>query len=150
MTMRHSCIVTNVASELSRRLKTSQCRVTCSNVRLYAPSSGLYTYPDVMVVCGDGAHAHTVVSPIVVIEVLSDATRHYDLGRKFQFYRTMPSLREYVTVSHEAPRIVQWTRNSRNTGLLRDIDDVGKEVELTSIDCTLSLSKVYDKIDWTA
>jgi len=115
--------------------------------------AGLYTYPDVMVVCGEPQFADdqedTVLNPVLIVEVLSDSTRDHDRGRKFQHYRKLPSLIEYLMIEQDQPRIEHWTRQRENHWDFVDIDDLGQSIELTSIGCALPLTEVYDKIDWS-
>jgi Uma2 family endonuclease len=150
---RHGVIVINIAAELRQQLKGRPCRVIANDLRLRVLPSGLYTYPDVMVVGGDSQHADnrndTLLNPTVAIEVLSESTRDYDRGQKFQFYRGLASLREYITVAQNAPHIEHWTRQDQNIGTLSEFNDLSQSVQLTSIDCVLALSEVYDKVKWT-
>src|SRR6185436_11448086 len=79
---RHAWIVSNLIIELGRQLKTKPCRVSASDLRLRVSPTGLYTYPDVIVVCGEPQFADnqndTLLNPTLIVEVLSDSTRDYD------------------------------------------------------------------------
>src|SRR5262245_12190039 len=92
---RHAWIVPNIVAELRQQLKGRPCRVASNDLRLRVLPSGLYTYPDVMVVCGEPRFADdqkdTLLNPVVIVEVLSESTRDYDRGQKFQFYRGLAS-----------------------------------------------------------
>jgi Uma2 family endonuclease len=151
-TIRHGTIVINLGRELSLQLKAKPCSAYSSDVRLRVSPAGLYTYPDLMAVCGEHQYADdqkdTVLNPVVIIEVQSDSTRDYDLGRKFQLYRTLRSLREYLTVAQDEPHIEHWIRQEENRGVLSEFNDLSQSIQLTSIDCVLSLAEVYDKVDW--
>lgn len=151
-TIRHGTIVINLGRELSLQLKGKPCSAYSSDVRLRVSPAGLYTYPDLMVVCGEHQyaddHKDTVLNPVVIIEVLSDSTRDYDLGRKFQLYRTLRSLGEYLTVAQDKPHIEHWIRQQENRGVLSEFNELSQSIQLTSIDCVLSLAEVYDKVDW--
>ena len=151
--LRHALIVTNLAGELNQQLKRRPFEVYASDVRLWVSESGLYTYPDVMVVA-DPTFADdqmdTVLNPILIVEVLSEATRDYDRGEKFQHYRALPSLREYLTVAQNVPHIEYRTRQSEDHWLLGDFSDLSQSVQLTSVDCVLSLAEVYHKVVWAA
>ena len=96
----HSLVVTNLIAELVNQLKKHDCMAYASNLRLEIESNGFYTYPDVMVICGKpaviDAHLDTVTNPIVVVEVLSKSSSSYDRGQKFESYRAIPSLMEYL------------------------------------------------------
>jgi Uma2 family endonuclease len=148
----HGVIIGNIVGELKRQLKGKRCRVMSIDLRVRVIPSGLCTYPDIVVVCGESQHADnhedTLLNPTVLVEVLSDSTRDYDIGRKFQFYRGLPSLREYIMVEQDAPHILQWTRQEEHRGELAEADDLNQTVQLASIGCVLTLRDVYDQVDW--
>jgi Uma2 family endonuclease len=148
----HARIAANVVGGLWQQLKGKPCRVSASDLRLRVTPAGLYTYPDVMVVCGDDQVADdqkdTILNPVLIVEVLSESTREYDRGRKFQHYRTLPSLSEYLTIEQDEPRIEHWTRQRENHWDFVAFDDLGQSIQLTSIGCVLPLAEVYDKIEW--
>jgi Uma2 family endonuclease len=150
---RHGLIVANLIAALHRQLKNRSCEVQGSDLRLRVAPGGLYTYPDVMVICAEVQFADdqkdTVLNPVVLIEVLSDSTRDYDRGSKFQHYRSLPSLQEYLTVEQREPHVEHWTRQQEDRGLLMEFSDLGQRVHLASIDCALSLADIYEKVDWT-
>jgi len=151
--LRHVLIATNIAAGLWQRLRGTPCRVFSSDLRLRVSPSGLHTYPDVMVVCGDPEFADerrdTVLNPVVIIEVLSESTRDYDRGRKFQHYRTLPSLRDYLTVAQDEPHVEQWIRQQERW-LLEEFSDPGQSIRLDSADCILPLAEIYDKVEWNS
>jgi Uma2 family endonuclease len=148
----HVLIVTNLVRELSQKLKGRPCRVYSSDLRLRVAPTGLYTYPDVMVVCGEAQFADdqkdTVMNPVLIIEVLSESTRDYDRGQKFQHYRTLPSLIEYLTVARDVPHIEHWIRQPENRWLLAEFSGLNQSLHLASIGCVLPSSEVYEKIEW--
>ncbi len=149
---RHAWIAMNVGAEFRQQLKGKPCRVSASDLRLRVMPASLYTYPDVMVVCGEIEYADnrkdTILNPVVIVEVLSESTRDYDRGRKFQYYRTLPSLLEYLTVSQDEPHIEHWRRQRENHWELMEFDDLAQRIQLTSIGCILPLGEVYDKIEF--
>ena len=149
---RHGLIVTNLIAELRQQLKGKPCELYAGDLRLRVTPAGLYTYPDVMVVCDDVQFADdqkdTVLNPVVLIEVLSESTSDYDRGRKFEYYRTLPSLREYLTVAQDKPHIEHWTRQQEDSGSLVEFNNVSQTIRLASIDCVLPLKEIYDKVDW--
>jgi Uma2 family endonuclease len=149
---RHGLIVMNVAGHLWQQLKGKPCEVYTGDLRLRVTPAGLYTYPDVTVVCGDVQFADdqkdTVLNPVVLIEVLSESTSDYDRGRKFEYYRTLPSLKEYLTVAQDKPHIEHWTRQQEDSGSLVEFNNLSQTIRLASIDCVLPLKEIYDKVDW--
>jgi Uma2 family endonuclease len=152
--LEHAEIIINLGRELSQRLKGRQCHVYSTDVRLRVAPNGLYTYPDVMVICGDPQLADgrrdTVVNPVLIVEVLSESTEAYDRGKKFDQYSTLPSLREYLLVAQDAPRIEQWSRQPDDNWLRFETSGRDSSLQLASLDCVLPLAEVYDKIEWPA
>ena len=149
----HVVIVTNLVVELGSRLRQKPCGVYSTDLRLATGASGLYTYPDLMVVCGKPAfidsYLDTVTNPIVLIEVLSESTKNYDRGQKFESYRAIPSLMEYMTVSQDKIHVEIHTRQPDNSWLLRELDNSGP-VKLQSIGVELQLADIYEKVEFTS
>jgi Uma2 family endonuclease len=149
----HGVIINNVGGELRQRLREKPCVVCVSDVRLKVTATGLYTYPDIMVLCGDIQHADdrkdTVLNPILIVEVLSPSTRDYDRGQKFQHYRTLPSLHEYLTVAQEVPHVEHWIRQAEHRGSFAEYDNLNEIVRLASLGIDLPLAEIYLKIGFT-
>ena len=147
----HSLIIGRLARDLGSLLRQRPCTVHMTDLRLAAGDSGLYTYPDVMVICGKpafiDAHVDTVTNPIVVIEVLSESTKNYDRGQKFENYRAIPSLMEYVTVSQDKMHVEIHTRQPDNSWLLKEFNQSGP-VKLQSIGLELQLADIYQGIEF--
>lgn len=150
---RHGLIVTNLVGELGQQLKGKPFGVYCTDLRLGVTAAGLYTYPDVMVVCDDIQFADdqedTILNPVLLIEVLSESTRDYDRGRKFQYYRTLPSLVEYLTVAQDEPHVEQYTRQNEDKWLLTEFSKMSETIRLVSFPGVLPLTEIYDKVEWT-
>jgi Uma2 family endonuclease len=150
----HSLIAANIIAELGNRLKGKPCRVYESSLRLRVPRKVLYTYPDVSVVCGkpdldpDDPFGETVTSARVIIEVLSPSTESYDRGEKFNYYRELDSLEEYVLVSQAACRIETFFRQSEGTWLLTPVSGLSGKVNLRSLEVELALSEVYAGVEF--
>jgi Uma2 family endonuclease len=143
---RHSLIASNLIRELGNRLTERRCVVFNSDLRIKIEPTGLYTYPDVSVVCGaskavTGAD-DTIVNPVFVAEVLSDSTEAYDRGRKSQQYRQIPSLREYLLISQNNPHIELMVRG-KNQWILHEASGANAMIELPGLEITLALSEIY-------
>lgn len=148
---RHAVIAANVQGGLRRRL-ASRCRVIGSDLRLHVGPTGLYTYPDVAVVCGRARlvpdqHNDTLLNPILLIEVLSPSTSNYDRGGKFAHYRQIESLREYLVVAQDRPHVERHVKQPSGEWLLTEIDGVEATVALHSVDAQLPLAEIYDDIE---
>lgn len=146
----HNLISTYTAASLINQLRGRPCEVYASDMRVRVSATGLYTYPDVTVVCGNPQFADsaldTLLNPVLVIEVLSPSTESYDRGKKFQHYRQLESLREYVLISQDSPRIERFLRQDDGTWLLTDAAGLDASLELASVACTLALAEVYEKV----
>jgi Uma2 family endonuclease len=147
----HNLILTNILTSLNVQLRKRPCKVYPSDMRLKIPKTGLYTYPDVSIVCGapqfDDSKRDTLLNPIVVIEILSPSTERYDRGKKFQSYRTVSTLQEYVLVSQDDHHIEHYVNQNDGNWLLTSYDGINTALQLKAIDCTLSLDDVYNKVD---
>lgn len=147
---KHNMILANIVAELRNQLKGRPCRVYPSDMRVKAEETGLFTYPDATVACGEERFTDerfdTLLTPMVIIEVLSDSTEGYDRGAKFAHYRTIPSLKEYILVSQHQPKIERFSKNPEGQWVLSETGPADAVIRLDAIDCTLSLSEVYDKV----
>lgn len=149
---KHNLITLNVGAELRSALKNRTCEVYPSDMRVKVEATGLYTYPDVVVVCDppefDDQHADTLLNPTVLIEVLSDSTERYDRGRKSGHFRRIPSLKEYVLVAQNEPRIEHFARQAGEHWLLTDAAGPDAVLELPALDCKLSLAEIYARVEF--
>lgn len=159
----HGDICTNIVGELRAQLKGTPCRVWSKDIKVrsgptpkpYQTTKGLFSYPDVVVVCGErqyhDQHRDVLLNPLVIIEVLSPSTEAFDRGEKFRRYRTyLKSLTDYVLVSQAMPLIDHYRRQSGNEWVLSSVGDLEGSLYLASIDCTLRLTEVYDRITFPA
>jgi Uma2 family endonuclease len=148
----HSLIATNLAGELRARLKGKPCLPYNSDLRLKIEATGLCTYPDLSVVCGPLQFApgqdDTFVNPTLLAEVLSDSTEAYDRGKKFEHYRQIPTLREYLLVSQKEPRIEQFLRQPNGEWTLREAAGLAAVLTLVSLDITLSLAEAFANVQF--
>jgi Uma2 family endonuclease len=154
-TPKHSEIASNIIMSIGLLLKRKQCHVYTSDLRIASANSQLITYPDVSIVCGEPQFRDTkndvVTNPIVLIEVLSDSTEAYDRGKKFNYYRTIESLQDYILVSQQEPLIDLYSREPNGSWRIQSIAglDPDGEVIIPSINCQLLLADVYDGIEFT-
>ncbi len=149
----HNKAATNVSGLIWQHLKGKDCESYSNDMRVFVPKTGLYTYPDVVVVCGEPKFQDnvfdTLLNPTLLIEVLSETTESYDRGKKFQHYRSIESLQEYVLVSQDEARIEKYVKRGDGFWLLSEAVGLDSEIEFASIECRISLAEVYDKIDFS-
>ncbi len=144
-TPEHAALATAVSNALGTQLRGGDCRSFNSDLHLVT-KSGLGTYPDVAVVCGKLERAtdsqRTITNPRLIVEVLSPTTEAYDRGKKFEHYRTIDTLREYVLISFREPLIESHTRNADGSWTSRFAGG-GEILTLTSVGATLSVDEIY-------
>lgn len=149
---KHVVIVTNLVREISNQLLQRPCQVYSSDLRVCIDADNRYAYPDVVVVCNQPKFLDdtldTLLNPELIVEVLSESTRNYDRGDKFQQYRSIPSLREYLLVDSAAVHVECWTKKPDRTWSLWETNAISDAVRLESVDVTLAVSGVYFKIDF--
>ena len=114
-TRRHNRFTANLLVHLRNALDGRDCDVFASDMRVHVAANIYYTYPDVVVVCGEQRYLDenetTLLNPLVIIEVLSPSTEHYDRGAKFGLYRDLESLQEYVLVAQDVRQVEVFTRS---------------------------------------
>ena len=154
---RHNAICLNVASALKNRLREIRmrgrpCRPFASDQRLRIPSNGLSTYPDVSIVCGelqyDEIDHDAIVNPRALIEVLSPSTESYNRGKKFDLYRELPSLLEYILVSQDEPLVERFVRQDDGDWLLTVFKGMAAVLELATVSCQLSFAEIYEDVSF--
>jgi Uma2 family endonuclease len=149
---RHNDISGNVYHALRTQLRESTCRPYNSDQRLSVKPAGLHTYADVSVVCGplhmDRDDRDAITNPRVIFEVLSRSTERYDRGKKFELYRGIATLAEYVLISQDEPHIERFQRQSDNSWLLTEAGGLDAAMDLASITCHLTLAEIYDNVDF--
>ena len=150
-THNHAIINANISGELRARLKGRACRTTSSDLRVQIPVKGSYVYPDVVVVCGEPQYGDKVtdvlLNPTLVIEVLSPSTESLDRGLKSSYYRSHDSLREYAIVSQTEARVEIYTRQPSGW-LLAESAGLDTACHFKSVDCTVPLAEIYDKVNF--
>ncbi|HXH95512.1 MAG TPA: Uma2 family endonuclease [Thermoanaerobaculia bacterium] len=148
---RHSIVSGNLFRELSSQLRGKACEAHTNDLRVKVSPTGMYTYPDIVALCGEAEledeHLDTLLNPSVIIEVLSDSTEAYDRGEKFAHYRRIDSLREYVLVSQNKIRIELFRRDA-DQWIFSEVTGPDAVLHLESIDCHVAVSTIYEKVEF--
>lgn len=155
----HNTICVNLVRELSTHLKDTGCWTHMQNVKVRTGpepkagqrSKGFYSYPDVLVVCGERLYhdrlRDVLLNPNVIFEVLSKSTERTDRGEKFQRYRTwLPSFTDYVLVSQTETVVEHYRRQPNGEWLLTTISGRDAVLVIASIGCEIKLSEIYDSV----
>ncbi|MBM3833481.1 MAG: Uma2 family endonuclease [Verrucomicrobia bacterium] len=146
----HRLIASNVLGELRARLKGGRWVVYNSDLRVKIETTGLFTYPDLSVVCGQRLFfdKDSLLNPTLVAEVLSDSTEAYDRGGKFAHYRQIATLQECLLISQKEPRIEQFIRKADGAWEFREATGLGGHLELPSLKVTLDLSEAFANVEF--
>jgi Uma2 family endonuclease len=151
-TANHTKIIANLTRELSNQLLTRPCDVYPIDLKVRLPDSRKFFYPDLSVVCDEprfqDKRRDIILNPVLVIEVLSKSTEAFDRGAKFQAYQTLDSLKEYVLVAQDKPCVEQFVRQSDGKWTYTSVAGSESSLSLPSVECTLSLSAVYNKVEF--
>ncbi|MDM8542348.1 Uma2 family endonuclease [Desulfococcaceae bacterium HSG9] len=147
---KHNLIAGNTFASLHRKLINKGCEAYMGDMRVKVSPTGLYTYPDIVIVCDtpqfEDSVFDTLINPLVIIEILSPGTESYDRGKKFENYRALPSLIEYIMISQNRNYIEHYIRQPDNTWLFSEIRDMADGIQIASAECELTLEEIYARV----
>jgi Uma2 family endonuclease len=157
----HGHICVNLVREISSQLKGRPCSTFTKDTKVRSGSDldlhrwlkGFFSYPDVVVVCGDlqyhDKYKDILLNPTVIIEVLSETTEAFDRGEKFRRFRThLPTLTDYVLVSQDRPFIDHYRRGNNHEWILSSLSDLDESLNLYGLDCRIPLREIYDRVEF--
>jgi len=151
---RHDRITGDVFRLLGQQLRGRECSVVSSSFRLQVSPDGIYTYPDITVFCGPpkfaDRHTDMITDATLIVEVLSTSTENYDRGFKFEQYRRLASLSEYLLISQDRVHIEHYARQADRSWLMRETSARDAVIVLDSIDCTLPVAEAYERVNFEA
>ncbi|MGA2146878.1 MAG: Uma2 family endonuclease [Bryobacteraceae bacterium] len=146
----HNILVDNLVVAFRLKLRGGSCRSYSRDMRVQVSATGFYTYPDLVVVCGErkflDEKRDTLLNPNLIVEVLSPTTEAYDRGRKFSHYRALESLQEYVLVSQDRIQVECFKRQAAGQWLLTAASSLEDAVCLDSVGCTIPLTDIYEDV----
>lgn len=149
-TTTHNELVTNLCLCLKPQIRKQGGRVYTENVKLRIPDFNVYTYPDVMIISGEPIYETnsetTVLNPSIIFEVLSEGTRDYDQGRKFEFYRSVSSLKDYILVDQERCLVMVYQKTNEQEWKLQVLDNINASFSLSSVEIEINLADIYEDI----
>lgn len=147
----HNYIASNLMVIIGSALKGSPCKPLGSDMRTRTPSSRFFTYPDLVIVCGQpelhDEQKDTLLNPTVIIEILSPSTEKWDRGGKFARYQSIPSLQDYVLVSQDIPRVERFSRNGEEWTLANS-EGLEATLRLPSVGIEISLAEIYEDVEF--
>ena len=149
----HSLLASNLIFELHSEIGKRDCFVYTSDLRVCTPA-GLYTYPDISVVCGEPVlkdnRKDILTNPTLIVEILSKSTEAHDRGFKFAQYRSIESLQECVLVSQTEPRVECFRRGAAGVWALHETLGLDAVVHLESVGCGIAMAGIYERVQFTA
>ncbi|MFN8458666.1 MAG: Uma2 family endonuclease [Anaerolineae bacterium] len=149
----HNIIASNINALLNQFFEAKPCFVFGSDMRLLVKPNGLYTYPDVMVICGQVQFAEgrtdTVTNPLIIVEVLSKSTRDYGRGFKFELYRTMETLQDYILVDQTRIHIEYFHKLEEGRWVLIETNTPDTILTIQALNLELPINRIYHKVDWS-
>lgn len=149
----HNIIAGNVYTLLNQAVAAEPCIAFTSDVKILVKANGLYTYPDAMVVCGPLEYAEgrtdTLTNPVLIVEVLSKSTRSYDRDKKFELYRALESLQDYILIDQERVYLEHYHKLEDNRWVLTLFNRLDTDLVLTTLKVSLPLNRIYHKVGWS-
>lgn len=148
---RHGEIAGNIHGELHALVKGRRCRALTADIPIKTPTLPPYRYPDVSVVCGEPEYEKNqgidvLINPVLIVEVLSPQTEAFDRKEKFEAYKALESVREYLLVAQNAPHITRFVRQETGEWKRFDVGSLDAILTLEAIDCQLALADVYANV----
>jgi Uma2 family endonuclease len=145
-TLNHALIASRAGALLDRQMLPG-CRVCSSDIRIRVVSAGLYTYADGSVICGEpqywGDQRDTILNPLLLVEVLSPSSEAYDRGKKFELYRTITALREYLLVHQDRLHVEHYSKQDDGSWLLREHSGKDDSVAIARLKVNIPLADLY-------
>ena len=149
---RHNRIATNCIAAFANALRHRDCDVFGSDMRIATTASGLYTYPDLSLSCGEPQFVDhqfdTLLNPILIIEVLSPSTKDCDRGSKFELYRSIPSLRDYILIAQDHIHVEHFARQPNSDWLLHESNHLEDTLVIPSLELAIPLTEIYRRVDF--
>ena len=151
-TVKHNQIAGNFYVALKLALKKQNYRIAIGDVKLWIPLIRWFVYPDIMVIAGKINYFEnrrdTITNPLIIVEVLSQSTKDYDRGDKFEYYRTLPSFQEYILVSQFKVHVEHFVKTNEHQWLLSEYAQLEAKLKLSTIPVIMTLADLYDEVNF--
>jgi len=148
----HNRVNKNLVKHFESGLSGKPCEAFMDNMRLWIKANGLFTYPDLMVVCGEPefyeGRDDMITNPVVIVEVLSKTTQDYDRGDKFKLYRSIPTLQEYILIDQYSVHIEQYYLEAPKKWAFVEYNELTDILKFAKIDFQISLQDIYRRVEF--
>jgi len=147
----HSRIEGNLITAVNNKLRDRGCEVFSADMRIVVPAAPPYRYADLSVLCGEPVFekvggVEALTNPFILVEILSPSTEAFDRGDKFTYYKSVPSLQEYVLVAQHRVHITHYVKEANDSWRYEELNELDADITLASVSCVLALSEVYRKV----
>jgi Uma2 family endonuclease len=146
----HNKIVFNMGILLDRKLEGGGCELFNSDQRVHVKANTLFTYPDLTIVCGNPIFYQddemNLTNPVIIIEVLSPSTKSYDRGDKFELYKGLPTLKEYLLVDSQSVLLEHFHKDEKEDWILQTYGKLTDTVSIETVGVSLLLDDIYRKV----
>ncbi len=148
----HSRIAGNVGTAINNYLlrQKMDCSVFTADLKVRIEKYNRCVYPDASLVCGTEEYLDenetVLLNPMLLIEVLSKSSKEEDRGLKFEFYRSIPSFKEYMIIYQTIPKVQTWFKEGENLWRIGNAEGIDQQIELHSIGCVLALEAIYRRV----
>ena len=149
----HDRIQSNIHFFLRLKLQNRNCRIFLSDMRVEVPAYPPYRYPDLSALCGDAkfkmlGKQQLLTNPSLLVEILSDSTADFDRGYKFTYYKSIETFVEYILIAQDRPHVSQFVKQADNAWLNYEFNRLEDKFYLTSLDCEVNLSEIYEAVEF--
>jgi len=148
--LNHNRVAIDLCAKLNQAIRQRGCEAFAENVRVRAEAVDLFAYPDVVVVCGAPQlyqdREDTVTNPLLIIEVLSKSTKSYDRGDKFNFYRSIPTLKEYILIAQYRLHVEQYSLDENGDWVVTEYRAADDVLKFSSVDFQIKISELYERV----
>lgn len=149
----HNRIGLNFVEGLRPVLREKKCELFMGDMKVWIEQAETFVYPDLVIVCGKPNYYENrkdiVTNPVILVEVLSESTKSYDHIEKFQLYRSLPTLQEYILVDQYSVHIKQYFREAKFRWVLTEHYDENEVIKLSSVEAEIALSAIYRDLELT-
>jgi len=146
----HNRIAGNLHTKFNQAFAGKNCEALMSEIKVWIEAEQFFTYPDLLVICGDPAfyrnRKDTITNPLVIVEILSTSTQGYDRGDKFNFYRSIPTLKEYILIAQYRLHVEQYALNENGEWMVTEYHAADEVLKFSSVDFQIKISELYERV----
>jgi Uma2 family endonuclease len=148
----HNRINFDLGTSINLALKGTNCEVFANDMKLWIKAENIFTYPDLMIICGKAefyeGRDDALLNPVVIFEILSDSTKIHDRVEKFDFYRSIPTFQEYILIDQYRIHVEQMYLETRNKWILSEYNEITDVLKLAKVKVQIPLQEIYRRVEF--